>query len=226
MNSVSFSDVFENEWLARSCVWHSSRCWMLLRSWYSSVNHTSRLFSADNDCYVASAEEASCWCVAISLSFVCVAECDGPHWGYDFWYNTFALVTGIPAWQGKIKRKTFSEPFHREAHALQQSRAWSCLKEGIRLHCSAVLQLNSGINWKLDNLLYQEQIAEFMWCTLSFKRFQFGLCTTWYKEVQDVVRLLPQPQKILGFPDPKLRCWGFLRACSACKNSEVVLHSR
>lgn len=131
-----------------------------------------------------------------------------------------------PDLAGQNKTEDFQWTFTHEAHALQQSRAWSCLKEGIRPHCSAVLPLNSGINWKLDNLLYQEQIAEFMWCMLSFKRFQFGLCMTWYKEVQDVVRLLPQPQKILGFPDPKLRCWGFLWVCSTCLNSEVVLHSR
>lgn len=66
--------------------------------------------------------------------------------------------------------------------------SWFCLKqeEELRLHHWAVFSIHSGINWKWDNLLHQEQIEKFMWCKLSFIHVQICLCKTLWKQPQDV----------------------------------------
>lgn len=69
------------KWVVGEVLWHNPWSWILLRSWDSSVNHTPPLFSADSDCCVASAVDASWWWVMISVRFVCV----GLHWGYVFY---------------------------------------------------------------------------------------------------------------------------------------------
>lgn len=67
-------------------------------------------------------------------------------------------------------------------------KAWFCLKqeEELRLQRWAVFSIDSGINWKLDNLLHQEQIEKFMWCKLSFIHVQICLCKILWKQPQDV----------------------------------------
>lgn len=67
-------------------------------------------------------------------------------------------------------------------------KAWFWLKqeEELGLQHWAVFSTHSGINWRGNNLLHQEQIEEFMWCKLSFIHVQICLCRTLWKQPQDV----------------------------------------
>lgn len=120
-----------------------------------------------------------CGSATIALWYcVLMAAADVGMW---FWLCTSTLLTEF---QSKTQSGTFEHP-DRHTRSLT---AWFCLKqqEELGLQHWAGFSIHSGINWKRDNLLHQEQIEKFMWCKLSFIHVQICLCKTLWKQPQDV----------------------------------------